>query len=335
MVTIRDVAKLAGVSAGTVSRALAGSDLVNENTKQQVLEAAKTLNYLPNQFARGLKGGYSKVIGVIVPTIINPFFSRTVMELQYALAEKGYVMMLGMSDDNPETELHWFEKARTFWADGMILLPCHDNPAYLKRLESFQMPVVLMNRGWDKGIACVSNDDYEGAYRMVEHLVQKGHRHFACVQRNLNATHFQSRYDGFQKAFHDYNIPPEQVEYIAGDSILEAYENTYALYQRGSKTTAFVSMSDWIIPGIYSAIVKSGRSIPQDVSVVGCDNTDEAQYMIPPLSSWCQPFKELAHMATDMLIEEIEQGKKTQPDHYIINGYFKERGSVGQAPVKK
>ena len=202
MVTIKDVAKYAGVSYSTVSRALADSPLVDAKTKKKVLRAAEEMHYVPNQMARSLKGGKSRTVLLIVPDLTNAFFPKMVTCFEENLRKHDYSILLGISDNTEEQENRCFERASSFGAEGIVWIACDENQERISNLiRSTDVPVILINREMDVDAACVTNDNRRGACAAVECLLQNGHRRVACLIRDVNQQHFKERYLGCQDAF--------------------------------------------------------------------------------------------------------------------------------------
>lgn len=218
MVTIKDVAKYAGVSYSTVSRALADSPLVDAKTKKKVLRAAEKMHYVPNQMARSLKGGKSRTVLLIVPDLTNAFFPKMVTCFEENLRKHDYSILLGISDNTEEQENRCFERASSFGAEGIVWIACDENQERISNLiRSTDVPVILINREMDVDAACVTNDNRRGACAAVECLLQNGHRRVACLIRDVNQQHFKERYLGCQDAFRKYGISDEEVTYLCAE----------------------------------------------------------------------------------------------------------------------
>lgn len=331
MITIKDVAKLAGVSSSTVSRALADSPLVDEKTKKRVLEAAHSLQYVPNQMARALKGGKSKTILLIVPSV-DPFFQKLITCFEVELRQRGYAMLLGVSNNSQAAEVQCFNTARTFFADGIIFVAGTDDCNHIKSLIEYGIPTILVNRSWDLGTSCVTNDNRYGAYRAIEHLILNGHRKIACIMRDISIQHFRERYEGCLQAFRDYGIRQDEVHFTTVSTIQEVYDEVRCLLSSPDRPTAFFCTSDWLVSGIYGGIFSSGLTIPKDVSVVGFDNIEDSRYLIPPLTTWEHPIDRIAQLAVCTLLQQIEDGQSGWGDKTVVAGHLVERDSVSQIP---
>lgn len=338
MATIRDVAKLAGVSCSTVSRAISGGAVVDSETRKRVMKAANELHYVPVQMARGLKQRRSKMIQLMVPTITNPFFPKLVDCFSREIDRYGYATFLSVSRSSKEEELKCFQRARSFSADGVILVASTDDCDHIKNMTRYGIPMILVNRAWDLGLPSVTNDDFFGAYKAVEHLILHGHRNIACIMGETEIQHIRERYEGCVRAFEDYGIGEEERYFVQAQTTKEVYEKTCQLIEKSTKITAIFVVSDWMAMGVYSGIIGNGYSIPQDISVMGFDDVEDSRYMIPPLSTWHHPIESIAQIAVKQLINHIE-GKDTDWGvKTVVQGHLVERNSVsrvGPEPKKR
>lgn len=329
MVTIKDVAKYAGVSYSTVSRALADSPLVDVKTKKKVLRAAEEMHYVPNQMARSLKGGKSRTVLLIVPDLTNAFFPKMVTCFEENLRKQDYNILLGISDNTEALESRCFERASSFGAEGIVWIACDENEERINGLiQRAGVPVLLVNREMDVAATCVTNDNRRGASSAVECLLKNGHRRIACLIRDVQQQHFKERYLGCQEAFRKYNISDEEVTYICAEDTHTAYKETCRLLALPDRPTAFFVFSDWLADSVYSAAASMGLSVPQDVSVVGYDDIDRAQYMLPALTTWHHPIEQIASVSVDILMRQIEGDTATRGNHIVVPGRLVERSSV-------
>lgn len=328
MATIKDVAKLAGVSISTVSRTVADSPLVDEQTKQSVRSAIDMLDYVPNQIARNLKSGKSHTIELIIPSIINPYFPKLVNCVEKYLQEYEYALLLGVTNYSAQQEVRCIEQAKKYCVDGIFLVSSAVDFKHIRELSDGKAPIVLVNRVSDVGFSCVTNDNKQGSYRVIEYLVRRGHKRFACIARNTQIQHFHQRYEGCIQAFAEYNIPLSQVTFSDADNVNETYAATAALLAEDPRPTAFFVFSDELAPGVYSAAHSRGLSIPDDVSVMGFDDIDNAKFMLPALSTYQHPVEEIAREAVERIMEQIEKKKSKRERSVIIEGKIMERESV-------
>ena len=198
--TLRDVAKLAAVHPGTVSRALNPETrrMVNEETARRVLEAAAQLGYRPNPIARGLKTNRSHTIGVLVPDLTNPLFPPIVRGIQDRLEAAGYTPLIANTDNDPDRERNDFEAMRARQVDGVITATARLDHGVLDEMAADGLPIVLVNRRLDDGpLSSATADDHEGARLAVKHLAELGHTRIAHLGGPQGVSTGRLRYEGF------------------------------------------------------------------------------------------------------------------------------------------
>ena len=328
MSTIKDVAKLAGVSVSTVSRALSGRTFVEEETKKKVLEAVRELNYKPNIIAKSLREGRSQTIALIIPDINSLFYPELMKCIEKAAADKGYSLILNNTNNDIQKEKAAVEMLANRGVAGMICLSVDDD---VRNLYDFQeenhIPVVLINRNSEGRLGTVSVDDEQGGYLMTRLLLEKGHTKIAGMFGSFEKRRFRERYNGCKRALEEFGITDYKRYFIYDvDTIDEACQRTVEALEKQERPTAFFATIDMMTIGIYSGINQCGMQIPQDISVVGFDDIFVTKHMIPPLTTYHAPMGEIAENAVKMLSELIE--KKGTAEEIVIRGSVKERQSV-------
>ena len=328
MSTIKDVAKLAGVSVSTVSRALSGRTFVEEETKQKVLKAVKELNYKPNVIAKGLREGRFCIIALLVPDINSLFYPALMKSVEKAVHQKGYSLILCNTNNSVEMEKQAIEMLGSRGVAGIICMSVEDD---IRKLHEFQerenIPVVLINRNSEGRLGTVSIDDEHGGYLMTKALLEKGHRKIAGMFGSFEKRRFRERYNGCKRAMEEYGVSDYKRYFIYDvDTIDEAYQRSVEILQGEDRPTAFFATIDMMTIGIYSAISQCGLKIPEEVSVVGFDDIFVTKHMIPPLTTYHAPIEELAQKAVDMLIRLMEN--RNSAEEIVIKGSVKERQSV-------
>ena len=285
MSTIKEVAKLAGVSVSTVSRAISGNAYVEEEKRQKVMEAITKLNYKPNQMARGLRAGKTYTLALMIPAINSLYYPMIMRSIEQEVSKKDYALILCNNSENLETEKKNLEMLMQRKVDGIFCMSVSDDIRHLIT-ASREVPVVLLNRNFDD-ICCVSYDNEDGAYKMVKYLLEQGHRRIAGVFGDFRIQRYRTRYDGCKRAMEEYGISDYKKYFIYDVTTTdEAYLRTMDMLERKDKPTAFFASLDIVAIGIYSAVYKSGLSIPGDISVVGYDNIDISNYLTPPLTTY-------------------------------------------------
>lgn len=328
MSTIKDVAKLAGVSVSTVSRALSGRIFVEEETKQKVLEAVRELNYRPNVIAKGLREGRFCIIALLVPDINSLFYPALMKSVERAAYQKGYSLILCNTNNDVEMEKQAVEMLGSRGVAGIICMSVEDD---IRSLQEFQnsenIPIVLVNRNSEGRLGTVSIDDEHGGYLMTKELLEHGHRKIAGMFGSFEKRRFRERYNGCKRAMEEYGISDYKRYFIYDvDTIDEACQRSIMALQNEDRPTAFFATLDMMTIGIYSGISQCGLRIPEDVSVVGFDDIFMTKHMIPPLTTYHAPIEELSQKAVDMLIKLIEDKKPIE--EIVVKGRVQERQSV-------
>ena len=338
MATIKDVAKMAGVSVSTVSRALSDSTTVSKEKRKRIQRAVNELQFVPDYTARALKKGRTNTISLLVPTILNPFFPHLVSCFNSEINRYGYAMILYVTNYSKLEERKCFESAKAFSSDGILYVPGTDDRKHVQELIDFNIPTIIINRKPDVTAPCVTNNDYLGAYRTVEHLIRSGHRKICCFVGDTSLQHMRERYMGCRQVFADYDIDLNQEvfsEHNTANDIYHFVKNILSLERGG--ITAFYASSDWMTKAIYSGIQSSNLEIPKDISVVGFDDISDSQYMFPPLTTWHHPIEIIAKKAVENLVDNLENGTDISSSSIVVNGQLIIRSStsrIGSAPIK-
>ncbi len=334
MATIKDVARHAGVSASTVSRALSGKIPVDEATRERVLRSVAELGYKPNLMARGLKEGRSRILALVLPDITNPFFPKLVQCVEERASERGYSLILCDCANNPEREALHIESLRNRYVDGVIYTGVTSDPRHIETLRRADVKVVVMNRDFDAGAPCVTNDNFAGGRAVIRHLAESGHRRIACLACRLDSQHCRQRLAGCVEAFREAGIGDYE-QYLVRDAetIEDAHRHTLAFLSRRERPTAFFVFTDILAVGVYSATSDRGLRVPADVSVAGFDNIGLARHMIPPLTTYEHPVCRIAAAAVAILAAQIEEGGEAGYGTTVVAGGLIRRKSVAPQGV--
>lgn len=331
MATIKDVAKLAGVSTSTVSRALSRKVRVEKATREKVLEAVARLDYRPNSLARGLRDGFTRTLAMVIPELTNPFFPKLVHCVEKRVDEQGYSLILCDSGGNPAREKRHVETLRSDRVDGALFTGINDSDCAgrIAMLRDGGIPTVLVNRSFDLGVDCVTNDNRRGAREIITRLIRMGHRRIACLVMAPESQHYRQRVEGCRQAFAENGIDDYE-QYLVPDvrGIDDAYRATRRLLERRERPTAFFAFVDIIAFGIYSGIYDSGLSIPDDVSVAGFDDIATSQHMFPPLTTYAHPVERIAGRAVERLMRRIRRRAGSEPARIEIRGRVIVRPSI-------
>ena len=309
-VTIRDVARLAEVHPGTVSRALNPEtrSLVNSATAERVLAAADQLGYRPNSMARGLKTSRSLTIGVLIPDLTNPLFPPIVRGIDDRLTLDGYTPLLVNTGSDPERERASIEAMLARQVDGFIAATAQLDVEPLAVAAERGLPVVLVNRTFEDGsMSACTVDDRMGSQLAVEHMVRLGHERIGYVAGPQNVSTGHRRYLGFKQAMKAAGLPlpAERVSY-SGAFTEEAGARACAdVLGADRSVTAIITANDRLAIGCYDTLVELGLSCPEDVSIIGFNDMMFIDRLRPPLSSVRVPQLELGYAAADLLLEQL------------------------------
>jgi DNA-binding LacI/PurR family transcriptional regulator len=312
-VSIRDVARLAGVSPGTASRVLSGSSYpVSSQARRRVEEAAESLHYVANSAARALVTGRTEIIGAIVHDITDPFFSAVVRGLQDAAVANGLVVLIGNDDRDAGKLQRYLTMMVSQKPAGVVLVggQLREPAATLRVAQAVQqlrdqgVPVVAVGR-YELDIPHVEIDDASAAKQAVTHLLELGHRRIAFVGGPLNSTTVEDRYAGYVAALSHAGIP------VADDLVMQTAmtlaggtSGAERLIAWGVRFTAVFAASDEVAYGVVSGLRAGGLSVPAEVSVVGLNDVPMSAHTDPPLTTIHIPARELGSAAWRLLEAE-------------------------------
>lgn len=329
--TIKDIARLSGYGVSTVSRALNGHPDISEETKKKINEIVKKHNYVPNANARQLKQNVSKNILIIVKGSFNLFFSTIIEYIQSATDKAGIsaiVHYIG-EDDNEVKMAHrlcieqkpigivFLAGNINFFKEGFdgIKIPCVLSTTYAKEL------------GFDN-LSSVCVNDASGAEKAIDHFFDSGHSKIGIISGEFDkANAALLRLDGCKKSFNKHNANFDSDAYVESKfSISCAYEATKALIAKNNDVTAIFAMSDIMGMGAIRALNDLGKKVPEDVSVIGFDGIELANYYTPRLTTISQPEKEIAAISIKLLMDMIEKNKPAS--HVLLEATLQEGDSV-------
>jgi DNA-binding LacI/PurR family transcriptional regulator len=312
-VTIKDIAKIAGVSHTTVSRALRDSSVLAPDTIKRIKKIANEQGYLPSAVARGLKTRQSRALGVIVSSIADPFWGEVLTGIDDTLHAAGYSLIVAASrrDNQREKEIVRLMGERR--VDGVILCSPPFNAEHGRSLQEYGLPIVVVNnQSAEDFLYSIYNDNEYGIRQAVRHLVDLGHRRIAYLGNRQGGRTTHERENGYRAEMRlaGLSIPDEYV-CTGPDSTpqggLTGVQHLLALPER---PTGIVCYNDHMAIGVYSALYHAGLRVPQDVSVVGFDDIFVSAYLIPPLTTFRQPMYHLGTEAAKLLLYMLEQHNK-------------------------
>lgn len=305
-VTIKDVARRAGVSMSTVSQILNGKEQrFSSDTRRRVLQARDELGYVPDFNARNLIMNSVKSIGVIVPDISNPFFSTFIKSIEQLAMEQNYIPLILSSDGNQELERSYLEQLINRSIDGIIIAsPSVGQEEIDTLLKKNRIPYLLIDQNPVSDGDRVMTDDFHGAGLAVNHLARLGHRRIAMIMAARPSDNLRRRLSGYIEALRENGIEFDKNLVIKTEMSKIGGLNAARKLVR-TDATAVLTVNDEVAVGLYRGLQSLGKRIPDDYSIVGYDNIDLDEYLTPPLTSISQPIHELGATAFRQLTARI------------------------------
>jgi LacI family transcriptional regulator len=282
MSTIKEVAELAGVSVATASRALSGYPHINAATRQRVLDAVKQLDYQPDQVARSLRRRRTNLIGLVVSTIENVFFTEVAHAVEQAARPLGYNLIVCNTDEDPQNEAAYLSILDRQLVAGVILAPAPGDARHLERFSGEKLPIVLVNRRLNHlpfpSVAC---DDEAAAFECVSYLAAEGKRRIVAIKGLPGVSTTGERLTGYRRALQAAGLPLRADLEVEGGANLEGgYRAAYELMQRQEKPDALFVFNNVMTQGAVMALQDLGISWPEPVDVAGIETRDEMTIVI-------------------------------------------------------
>jgi LacI family transcriptional regulator len=317
--TLKEVGKLAGVTAATVSNVLNGTRYVSDEVKSQVFSAIEALNYQPNIVAKSLRVQESRLIGLLVSDIANPFFSTVVRGIENELSDNKYNVLLCNTDSSIEKERKYLEVLIGKRVDGLIVSSAGNSGDYFRSLEKTGVPIVFLNRCPDfmKSDVIMTNN-VKGAYSATEHLIQHGYSKIAIITGPLSISTGKDRLTGYKRALEDYGTQEHEHLIKEGNfTIQSGYEKMKELMEQEQKPDAVFISNNFMTLGAYKYLKKAGISIPNQVAVVGYDDPEWADIVDPPITSIRQPAYELGIQAAKLILANMKENQTKREIMYM------------------
>ncbi|HEY0258472.1 MAG TPA: LacI family DNA-binding transcriptional regulator [Lacisediminihabitans sp.] len=308
-VSVRDVARHAGVSVGTVSNVMNRPEKVSAAVVERVQAAISTLGFVRNDAARQLRVGRSTTIGLIVLDVRNPFFTEVARGAEDTAAEHGFTVMLGNSDENTAREADYLDLFEEQRVHGVLISPYDDITERLRRLRARGTPAVLVDRtSGDRSFSSVSVDDFAGGRLATEHLLGRGHRRIAFVGGPFGIRQVIDRHAGAQAAVDDCPGAALEVIVLTALSVIAGRQagHEIAMREASDRPEAIFAANDLVAMGVLQALMMQGVGVrvPEDIALIGYDDIDFASAAVVPLSSIRQPSALIGKTAVEILLEE-------------------------------
>lgn len=331
-VTIKDIAHYLSISVSTVSRALVNDKNIRRETKEKVLEAAKTLGYKPNPVATNLKFGHTNTVGVIVPEMVTPFASRVVNGIQEVLYANGIKVIIAESGEDPEKEKENLQLMERFMVDGIIISLCsykRNREEYL-RLQQAEMPMVFYDRiPYGLDVPQVIVDDYMKAFFLVERLIRSGRKRIVHLQGPDDVYNSIERARGYKDALSKFNIFPDEDMLVKTGLTFEDGKNVAdRLVEKNISFDAVFAFTDTLAIGMMNRLRELGKKIPEEIAVASFSGTELSTIVYPKLTTVEPPLLQMGRTAAELILEKTKN--PSSPNRSVVlNAEIRMRASTG------
>ena len=333
-VTIKDIARQAGVSHTTVSRALRGSSLISGETTRRIQETALALGYFPSAAARSLKTNRSQVLGIIVSSIDDPYFSEILQGIEEVAQANQYSLFIAASQRDPYRENTIVQAMRQHRVDGLIICSTPFSSERSQQLSTYGIPIVMVNnQAAEEYRYSIYHDDVDGIRQVTRHLIELGHCRIAYLGNSSSGRTTQDRLAGFRFEMEaaGFALPDEYIYELPGsgpEKALLAAEHFLGLPER---PTAIVCFNDMLAIGVLKAMQQLGVGVPVELSVAGFDNIIFSNYTNPPLTTFDQPKRFIGQKAAELILSLLSPASDTHiPQHkiHVVKGRLLVRQST-------
>jgi len=329
--TIRDVAKAAAVSLGTVSRVLNQHETVSAEIRERVEKAIRNLGYTPNAVAQSMRNKHTRTVGCIIRDINLPALAAFVRAAHDVLFEAGYALLLTNSEGQRHREMELVSILRSRKADALIIAHHSEQDEELHlTLKSTGIPVVLVDREYPSWADAVTVDHRDGIRRATEYLLQLGHRRIALITGSPALFPARERIAGFEAAHKAFGVKPVPQLVRKGSFLADyAFQQTSILVMSKAPPTAIIAGGIDVLPGVLRALRTRGLSIPKDISLVAASDSDLAQLSVPPITVESWDYAEIGRIAANLVLEHINNRGRSEPRRVLVPAGLIQRGSCG------
>lgn len=335
--TIRDVARAAGVSPMTVSRVINDSPRVRPETRQRVAAAIAELGYVPNHLARGLTRQRTGTLALVVPDFTDPFFSLILRGAEDVARRAGYTVILCNTDGDLEREGEYLEDMVARRVEGLLIAPVGDRSRHnLRLLGAYRVPYVLIDRavpGVENDL--VQGDSVDGARQLVAHLLALGHRRIAHVSESQEVSTARDRLRGYREALAAAGIQFDPTLVVAGNAatVQAGYEAAQTLLDRNPPPSAIFAVNNLAAVGAIRALRERGLQVPRDIAIVCFDDIALASLLDPFLTVMAQPAETFGTLAAQLLLDRLAGRANERRRRVVLPADLIIRQSCGAAPV--
>ena len=332
MATMKDVARLAGVSTSTVSHVINNNRFVSEAVREKVTAAIGKLNYAPSALARSLKLKQTRTIGMLLTASSNPFYSEVVRGVERSCYERGYSLVLCNTEGDESRMNRSLETLLQKRVDGLLIMCTESHLPSAGLLNRYpSVPSVMMDWApFDGGSDIIQDNSLLGGEMAARYLISRGYRRIACITGPQDKTPARLRLNGYLQAMKNADLPVLPGYVVTGDFEFEGGFNAMnQLLAINPRPEAVFTSNDAMAVGVYHALYQAGLSVPDDIAVIGYDDIELARYMTPPLTTIHQPKDDLGELAIDTLIHRLAEPGGSQ-QLLVLTPELIERGSVAE-----
>ena len=317
--TMRDVAKLAGVTQPTVSYVINNTAHISEEVRERVLRAIAELDYRPNYFARGLKTRKSKLIGVVIPDILNEYYAGIVNKLEHLFRLQGFSIVVHSTNYMVDAEETMLKSLIDYNTEAIIVAYQLIGAASYEILREYRQPVVMLEGG-EAGTAfhCINTDNFYGGYTAAMHLIEQGRRRIAYIGQTSDIEALRERERGFLTAVREQGLE-EFSKVLSTSGLTNKWEEGVNMgkHLRQYDLDGVVVSSDVVAIGILKSYLRAGVKIPEDIAVIGYDDIPLAEIMMPALTTMAQPMEAMCCAAVDKIVQGLE-GETVAVDDTVL-----------------
>jgi len=332
-ITIKDIAREAGVSHSTVSRALSGSHLITDETAERIRRVASKLGYLPSAAARTLKTNRSQALGVILRNVDDPFFGEILQGIEDVAQASGYSLFIAASQRNPEREQGIVQAMAERQVDGVIICSTTFSGEQSGRLARLGVPIVVVNnQSAEEYRYSIYHDDVDGSRQVTHHLIELGHGKIAFLGNSIAGRTTLDRLTGFQSAMNasGLTVPTEYIYEVPGGGPDEGFTAAGYFLGLADPPTALVCYNDMLAIGMMSGLQKVGIRVPDEFSITGFDNIIFSAYTTPPLTTFDQPKRTIGEQAARLVLGLLDDNEAPGPKIQTLRGRLLMRGSTAR-----
>ncbi len=335
-ITMRDVARLAGVSTATVSAIINGNKRVSPRRTEKVRQAIDALDYHADENARSLRTGQTRVIGVVIPDMAHAFFAEVVAGAEEIASKFGYSFFLCNANEDPAIEQRHLDMLFSHRVEAVLIACCDSSMAYERPIMR-RFPIVFFDRipKTFRGTS-VTTDNVAGAHMATHHFIEQGHKDIAIIAGSLNRSTHAHRLDGFRKAMQESHLAIRD-EYcgMGGLDVEAAYNFTFDLLRSPEPPTAIFCTSNKLLRGCVRALQRLQLQYPGDISIIGFDDFAWNETFHPAITTIAQPTREMGRDAMELLLDKIagrREGREVAERNVVLQPELRVRNSTASPP---